>query len=456
MVVGTTMVPSTSLEAFVPPSPDDHYDMLFTMPELEAALSSCRRPSAPGPDGISYASLSHLGMEGRTVLLSYYNDTWASGIVPEHWKISRLVALLKPGKPPYELTSYRPVALASCVGKVMERMVLARLEWFLEQNALYPDMMTGFRRGRSSIDSVIDLISTVEHEKRSRRLVAAVFLDIKGAYDNVLHDAILDALDDIGVGGRMYSWIGSYLNGRSVYMSTPDGETTRHQVCRGVPQGGVLSPTLFNVALIGLVNELPTNIHISAYADDICIWASGSTRPQMRARLQRAVSSTSRYLRRQGLHLAAEKCAVVAFTRKSVCHYPVTLQGVAIPYVSHHRFLGIIIDRDLSWSRHINMLKKRLTLFCHVLRFVAGIKWGPTERSLLRLYYTLFIGYIRYSLPVLSNMSISCLRTLESVQAQALKICLGLPRFLHAHCASIAPNCHQTMPCRIIPCSPHG
>lgn len=148
------------------PPKDDRLDLPFTMPELEAALAASRRSSAPGPDGISYTALCHLGMEGRKVLLSYYNATWSSSTVPKQWKTSRLVALLKPGKSPYEMSSYRPVALASCVGKVMERMVLTRLEWFMEKNELYPEMMTGFRRGRSAIDGVIDLVSTIEHEKR--------------------------------------------------------------------------------------------------------------------------------------------------------------------------------------------------------------------------------------------------------------------------------------------------
>lgn len=80
-------------------------------------------------------------------------------------------------------------------------MVLTRLEWLLENNAALTDFMNGFRRGRSSIDGVVDLVSFVEKERQRRRLVGAIFWDIKGAYDSILHEAILDALEDIGVGG---------------------------------------------------------------------------------------------------------------------------------------------------------------------------------------------------------------------------------------------------------------
>lgn len=185
------------------------------MEELEAALASCRRSSSPGHDGITYATLRHLGQEARRVLLDRFNQSWHDGLVPQEWKLSRLVPLLKPGKSPIDLASYRPIALASCVGKVMERMVLTRLEWYLEHYNIYPEIMAGFRRGRSSIDNVIDLVTYIQQQKSLKRLSAALFLDVKGAYDNVTHEAILNALEFVGIGGQLFRWLRSYLSMRA-------------------------------------------------------------------------------------------------------------------------------------------------------------------------------------------------------------------------------------------------
>lgn len=123
-----------------------------------------------------------------------------------------------------------------------------------------------------------------------------------------------------------------------------------------------------------------------------------------------------------------EKCATVAFTRRDVSRYPLFVQGTQIPYVKHHTFLGIILDRSLSWARLILRLRERLYSFVPILRMLTGKTWGCTVPSLLRLYKALYLGLLRYSLAALSNLSKMSFRAVESVQAQALRTCLGLPR----------------------------
>ncbi|XP_037505680.1 uncharacterized protein LOC119382009, partial [Rhipicephalus sanguineus] len=134
------------------------------------------------------------------------------------------------------------------------------------------------------------------------------------------------------------------------------------------------------------------------------------------------------YLNSRGLQLSPTKSAILAFSRKSMACYPVVIDGNVIPSVTHHKFLGVIIDRDLSWSKHISALRKKLDSFVHVIRHISGKSWGPSKSSLLQLYQALFVGYLRYSAPVLSRVCTSAVRTLESAQARALRICLGVPR----------------------------
>ncbi|XP_075723948.1 uncharacterized protein LOC142766021 [Rhipicephalus microplus] len=149
--------------------------------------------------------------------------------------------------------------------------------------------------------------------------------------------------------------------------------------------------------------------------------------PQARG-LQRAATIATKYLEERGLELSSEKCSLTAFTHKTMSPYVNKINGHTINYVKPNRFLGVIVDRDLSWSPHSAHVKTKLTMISHVLRFLAGKTWGASVRALLQRYTVLFLGYMRYSLPVLCGIRRTNLRVLQSIQAQALRICLGLPR----------------------------
>lgn len=162
-------------------------------------------------------------------------------------------------------------------------------------------------------------------------ITIAVFVDVKAAFDSVEHEDIRTALKTIGVGGRMYAWLSDYLSDRQIYMSTKYSDTAPHSVSHGVPHGGILTRRCATSAL--LEGSLPPFIEISLYADDVCIWCSGRNRRILRASLQKAINSMAAFLAARGLEIAAEKSARIAFTRRDLSRYPLTLTGVSIPYV---------------------------------------------------------------------------------------------------------------------------
>lgn len=118
--------------------------------------------------------------------------------------------ILKRGKSPLAFSSYRPFALVSCVGKVMENIVLSRLECYPEYNSLYPPSKTGFSWGRSSIGNVIEL-AKYSTSKSTKAIPAALFLDVKAAFDNVKHYAILLIMSRIGTAVRLHNLMSDYL-----------------------------------------------------------------------------------------------------------------------------------------------------------------------------------------------------------------------------------------------------
>ena len=351
-------------------------DCEFSLDELKSALELCRTKTAAGPDGVTYMMLKNLGPAGRMALLELFNDTWISETLPDSWKLGRVIPVLKPGKTPLCLESFRPVCLTSCLCKLMEIMVNSRLQWWCEHTKVLSDYMTGFRQRRCTMDAVLDIVTSVEHERMCGNVTIAVFLDIQRAFDSVSHIHVLAGMLELGLCGRSLRWISNFLSERKIYMVTIEGQSNYHSVTHGVPQGSVLSPLLFNCVMAALPGKLPTGLRYSLYADDICIWASGSDIREVQTVLQQGLNIIDNFLKERGMSLSYAKTAVLPFTRRQMNNFHLTLEGQTLKLVKEHKFLGVILDRHLSWASHIRALEKQVNIVVNVLRRLAGTAWG--------------------------------------------------------------------------------
>ena len=111
------------------------YKQPFSLVELKQAVQMSN-DSAVGPDDIHYKLLTNLPESSLTLLLTVFNSIRESGIFLPSWRETTLVPISKPSKDSSDSNSYRPIALTSCLGKTMERMVTNRLMWVLESKGL--------------------------------------------------------------------------------------------------------------------------------------------------------------------------------------------------------------------------------------------------------------------------------------------------------------------------------
>jgi hypothetical protein len=92
---------------------------------------------------------------------------------------------LKPGKPADKATFYRPISLTSCLGKLFERLLTHRLNWFVETKNLLGPEQAGFRKSRCTTNRLVKIDLDIKRGFKEKESTVAVFLDIDKAYDTV-------------------------------------------------------------------------------------------------------------------------------------------------------------------------------------------------------------------------------------------------------------------------------
>ncbi|KAK8781977.1 hypothetical protein V5799_016682 [Amblyomma americanum] len=150
------------------------------------------------------------------------------------------------------LSSYRSVSLTSSACKSIEFVALQRLSWMASACGFLCEFLTGFRRNRCTADSIADVVSCLEEVKQQGDVALLVLLGVQAAFDSLPHSTIEQALDELGVTGRLRHFVTEFPSNRSMQARVGGTLSSPRPISTVVPQGSVLSPFLFNLLKAGL------------------------------------------------------------------------------------------------------------------------------------------------------------------------------------------------------------
>ena len=194
----------------------------------------------------------------------------------------------------------------------------------------------------------------------------------------------------------------------------------------GVPQGSILSVTLFSVKINSIVDSLTPNTECSLFVDDYSIGYSAKNMFTIERQLQQSLNSLSSWADRNGFKFSTTKTVCLHFCQKRKHHLDpqLTLRGQPIPVVEQTKFLGMIFDKRLSFLPHIKNLKLKAQKSLNLLKVVASKHWGGESSVLLQLYRALVRSKLDYGSIVYGSARKSYIKMLDSVQNQALRCVL--------------------------------
>ena len=375
----------------------------LTRAEVEKAISTSSSKSAPGPDRVGYAILKQAYKSIPETMFSVYKTLFEKGYHPMCWRESIGIVLPKLGKRDWSLPkSYRIIALLNCLGKVLEKIVAQRLGYLANTSKLLNDTQLGGRKQRSAIDAAMLLLHYVQQEKAIRKnkqcVTTAVFLDIKGAFDHVSKERLLQILERLGLPGTMRSWVESFLSDRHMQLSFEGQMHERTAVSIGIPQGSPVSPILF---IIYVASILVKNHFQLSYMDDFCIAVSSTSAKKNCKQLEKVVIELFGLAAGQQVQFEPEKTELIHFCNKrSLVEDFLQIGDLVVKPKPVVRWLGVFFDSKLTFKSHV---EKRLNLataaFFRIQR-LGNTQRGLSFRALRQLYIACISSVADFGVPL--------------------------------------------------------
>ena len=432
------------------------------------ALSGLNPQKAYGPDGVPPIVLKNCASVLSPCLVKLFRLCLSTSTFPSCWKYAFTQPVPKKGDRSNP-SNYRPIALLSCLSKAFESILNRKIQKHLSTSDLLSDRQYGFRKGRSTGDLLAFLTDSWSSSLSRFGETFAIALDISKAFDRVWHKSLLSKLPSYGFYPSLCTFISSFLSDRSISAVVDGHCSSPKSINSGVPQGSVLSPTLFLLFIDDLLSK--TNCPIHSYADDSTLHYSTSfnRRPTLQelndSRLEAAerLASDLTIISDWGKkNLVSFNASKTQFLHLSTRHnlpnnYPLFFDNTQLSPSSTLNILGLSLTQNLNWKLHISSLTKSASSRLGVLYRLRQF-FSPAQ--LLSIYRGLVRPRMEYASHVWGGSTHTAL--LDRVEAKALRLISSPPhtdsllplkfrrnvaslsifyRYFHADCSSELANC---------------
>ena len=409
-----------------------HTDKAFHLktPSLDVVFNLLRNIDEKKATGLDMIPSKLLKMAASIVtpsLTAIFTKSIITGIYPTEWKMARVTPVFKKGEKS-DLNNYRPISVIPVVSNVFEKIVYDQLYQYLNDNQLLSSCQSGFRSLHSTLTALLEATNSWSVSIDNGFLNGVVFIDLKKAFDTIDHEIILRKLSYFGADQATAKWFQSYLSNRTQRCNVNGNLSTASTVTCGVPQGSILGPLLF----LMYINDLPNCLRVAAprmFADDTSITLSAKTVADLKLAVTSELNNLTCWLRANKLSLNVAKTELMIIGSRQRLNTQceeinISIDDRTIKRVDHIKSLGLTIDAQLSWSKHVDEISKKVSSAIGALKRVRP--FIPTDVA-VQIYNALILPHFDYCSPVWDGMSGCLSDKLQKLQNRAARVITQSP-----------------------------